>query len=112
MTAGTTPPLHVLRGILRHIRSVSKQLKANETVQNPLEKHVLNQYRASQHIGQDEGSHLRKLAFDYFILKRDLVERAKLHELDGGAEIKLSPRELSRLAAARAGLQLPETVPV
>jgi hypothetical protein len=112
MTAGTTPPLHVLRGILRHIRSVSKQAKTNVTGPNPLGKHVLRQYRSSQHVGQDEGSHLRKVAYDYFVLKRDLVERAKLHELDGGAEIKLSPRELSRRAAARAGLQLPETVPL
>ena len=109
MTAGTTPPLHVLRGIIRHIRSVSKQTKVNMNGQNPLEKHVLSQYRSSQHVGQDEGAYLRKVAYDYWILKQDLVERARLHELDGGAEVKLSPKELSRRAAARAGLQLPET---
>jgi hypothetical protein len=37
----------------------------------------------------------------------DLKERARLHELDQGADEKLSPKELSRRAAARAGLQLP-----
>jgi hypothetical protein len=30
-----------------------------------------------------------------------------LYELDAGAEKKLSPKEMSRRAAARAGLQLP-----
>ncbi len=48
------------------------------------------------------------MAYNFHILKKDLKERGRLHELDGGAEVKLSPKELSRRAAARAGLQLPE----
>lgn len=42
------------------------------------------------------------------MLKADLVERARLHEIDAGADTKLSPMELSKRAAARAGLQLPK----
>jgi len=51
---------------------------------------------------------LRKIAYDYLNLKQDLTERGRLHDLDAGAEEKLSPKELSRRAAARAGLQLPK----
>ena len=50
----------------------------------------------------------RRIAYDFFILRKDLTERARLHELDQGADEKLSPKELSRRAAARAGLQLPK----
>lgn len=50
----------------------------------------------------------RQMAYEYFVLKQDLTERARLHELDQGADEKLSPKELSRRAAARAGLQLPK----
>ena len=51
---------------------------------------------------------LRNMAHDFYVLQSDLAERARLHELDAGADIKLSPKELSRRAAARAGLQLPD----
>lgn len=50
---------------------------------------------------------LRTMAYDFYTLQSDLAERARLHELDAGADVKLSPKELSRRAAARAGLQLP-----
>ena len=50
----------------------------------------------------------RNMAYDFYVLQSDLAERARLHELDAGADVKLSPKELSRRAAARAGLQLPD----
>lgn len=51
------------------------------------------------------------MAYDFYTLQADLFERARLHELDAGADVKLSPKELSRRAAARAGLQLPNLNP-
>ena len=115
-----TPPLHVLRSIIRHIRSAPKQSFPKESsninegvpssIRNKLEEHVLNQYRASKDLSPTSAKAIqkRKMAYNFHILKKDLRERGRLHELDGGAEIKLSPKELSRRAAARAGLQLPE----
>jgi hypothetical protein len=51
---------------------------------------------------------LHKMAVNFYQLHSDLKERGRLYELDTGAEVVLSPREMSRRAAARAGLQLPE----
>lgn len=51
------------------------------------------------------------LAENYLTLRNDLDERKRLQWLDAGVETKLSPREMSRRAAARAGLQLPDLDP-
>lgn len=53
----------------------------------------------------------QKLAYEYYTLRNDLAERSRLQQLDRGADVQLSPRELSRRAAARAGLQLPNLDP-
>jgi len=118
MTAATTPPIHVLRGILRHIKKTapsssttaaatsSSQSSSNSGNELSLSEHVISQYRQSIS-AVAAAPNLRKVAYDYLNLKKDLTERARLHELDSGADVKLSPRELSRRAAARAGLQLP-----
>lgn len=133
MTAATTPPLHVLRGILRHFKPTPSQTNtpaaatassspsAPSSSQSPppspptsqpqsLQQHILLQYRTHRSLPprSPKAHALRTLAYDYYILKKDLKERARLYELDAGAEDKLSPRELSRRAAARAGLQLPQ----
>ena len=124
MTAGKTPPLHVLRRIIRHIRSAPKQeipksplstaTSINDSQptttndENPLIKQVMSQYRAAQNLSPSEAALYRKMAYDFSILKQDLRERGELHKLDGGVEVKLSPKEMSRLAAHRAGLELPE----
>jgi hypothetical protein len=50
---------------------------------------------------------LRKVAYDFYTLQKDLAERARLYEMDMGAEKVLSPKQLSQRAAARSGLQLP-----
>ena len=116
MTAASTPPIHVLRGILRHIKKTAPSSsttaaaatsQSNSSSELSLHQHVISQYRQSISATPQQAQHLRKVAYDYLNLKKDLVERGRLHELDSGADMKLSPRELSRRAAARAGLQLP-----
>mmetsp|Transcript_23604 Transcript_23604/g.27849 ORF Transcript_23604/g.27849 Transcript_23604/m.27849 type:complete len:133 (-) Transcript_23604:361-759(-) len=122
-------PIHVLRGILRQIKSAPKQslpssilkdsqLKASALKQsdanksshyaNPIQEKVMALYRSSMVVPSAQAESLRKMAHDFHVLKRDLRERGKLHELDGGAEVKLSPKEHTRRAAARAGLLPPE----
>ena len=111
-------PLHVLRGILRSIQvppmvsmtEVRKPIqKGQESTVHHLRQEILQQYRQSKDVScPHEMKRLRKMAYDYYILRNDLKERCRLYELDGGAEVKLSPKELSRRAAARAGLQLPK----
>jgi hypothetical protein len=149
MSAATTPPLHVLRGILRLIKSSStvktsthdgaatttttaavasqsssasastsvtgtglssQSPPSSSTSSSSLYAHVLSQYRQSKFLLPPQSTQQRQIAYDYYILKQDLVERARLHKLDMGADEKLSPRELARRSAARAGLQLPEEV--
>jgi hypothetical protein len=73
-------------------------------------KHVLSEYRAAQHAPKEESQLLQKMAYDILTLKQDLKERGRLHELDGGVEVKLSPKEMSKRAAARAGLSLPTEI--
>jgi hypothetical protein len=107
--AAKPPPLHVLRGILRRLR-VKSDLNTNSN--SAARNYIMEQYRASQSIScQEAGEELRKMAFEYYSLKQDLAERTRLHEIDRGAETKLSPMEMSRRAAARAGLQLPDLNP-
>jgi hypothetical protein len=105
------PPLHVLRGILRRLKI--KTDKVDNTVNpNPMKRYVLSQYRASMTETRPEKVEaLRKMALEYFTLREDIAERSRLHELDTGAEVQLSAREMSRRAAARAGLQLPDLNP-
>lgn len=69
---------------------------------------VLNQFREQQETSLSEQHKRNQIAYDYWKLVSDLSERKILHNLDGGAENKLSPREMSRRSAARAGLSLPE----
>ena len=108
-----TPPLHVLRGILRSFKV--KNDKANESTVRANRKYIIDQYRAasasSSTISSEHAESLRRLAYEYYNLRKDLAERSRLHQLDTGAENQLSPLEMSRRAAARAGLQLPEIHP-
>lgn len=133
LSASSTPPLHVLRGILRHIKSSpshkalaaaspSTSLPASAAAEGgrtsgqdlsevTLRDYVLAEYRKNVSVPPQRGLMLRRIAYDYLVLKDDLTERARLHELDGGADTKLSPAELTRRAAARAGLQVPKLDP-
>ena len=106
--SATTPPIHVLRGILRSLK-VKAEIAQSITTMPATQRYILDQYRESQSISSPEKvKQLRQLAYDYYSLQKDIQERGRLYDLDAGAEEKLSPKELSRRAAARAGLQLPE----
>mmetsp|Transcript_15866 Transcript_15866/g.22597 ORF Transcript_15866/g.22597 Transcript_15866/m.22597 type:complete len:122 (-) Transcript_15866:80-445(-) len=108
---------------LNSIRSILRQLKS-ETSLNPLttsngadsignkfdiSTNFMAQCKIEQKASPNRARLLCKMVKDLDILNKELKERAGLYELDGGAENKLSPKELSRRAAARAGLELPET---
>mmetsp|Transcript_10238 Transcript_10238/g.12301 ORF Transcript_10238/g.12301 Transcript_10238/m.12301 type:complete len:112 (-) Transcript_10238:58-393(-) len=108
MTASKTAPIHVLRSILRHLKTSPD---INVESHKVTRAYVMEQYRSSVSISEDRATVLRKLAYDYSQLQKDLAERARLHDLDTGADNKLTPKELSRRAAARAGLQLPKLDP-
>ena len=116
VTTATTKPLHVLRGLLRTLKrdlpaDLAKKAPSLSTVP-PTRAFVLQQYRASRHVDcPQETAHLRQLAADFLQLQKDLLERKRLYELDAGAEAILTPKEMSRRAAARAGLQIPELDP-
>ena len=118
----STKPLHVLRAILRNLktklpadfagRKQTANAAAAPTAMTTTRDFVLEQYRASRDISsKEEVARLRQLAWDFLALRKDLQEREKLYELDSGAETMFSPKEMSRRAAARAGLQLPDLDP-
>jgi CMP-2-keto-3-deoxyoctulosonic acid synthetase len=110
MVATKTPPLHVLRGILRRLQ-VENHL-GTKGGRDATRAHVLSQYRQNKTLSAPEQiEQLRKMAYDYLKLKDDLAERERLYKIDTGAEVQLSPKELSRRAAARTGLQLPQLDP-
>ena len=125
------PAKHVLRSILRSLRVNTAELPAAQQQQpqpgsRSTIKYVLDQYRSDKDERNESNDttenvvttantlrdqELRKMAYEYMILRRDIEERSRLQKLDTGAENKLSPREMSRRAAARAGLELPKLNP-
>ena len=113
MSATKTPPIHVLRGLLRHAKSAREVDKSTAVFKSsPTRDFILDQFRVSKDLTDSQDiQRRRKLAFDFLTLKQDLAERERLQKLDSGAEVKLSPKEMSRRAAARAGLQLPNLNP-
>jgi hypothetical protein len=125
-TSQGIPPLHVLRGILRRLKVQIDPIKnnnhaatntnANTTSANkccPIRKFVLNQYRAAKDemTSPAKVQQWQRMAEEYYNLRNDITERSRLYQLDTGAEMQLSVKELSRRAAARAGLQLPDLNP-
>ena len=111
-------PLHVLRGILRLSKSpplpqeLAKKGATPEPFPNALQRFVLEHYRNHQEESCEKTrTLLRQTALNYYHMKKDLVERGRLYKLDTGAEVQLSGKEMSRRAAARAGLQLPKLSP-
>ena len=118
-SASKLPTRHVLRGILRHLNkqppaSTTTTESQTEQILTTTQSFVLEKFRSSSSSTSPSSSQSsllfakEKLARDYFMLKTDLAERERLQKLDTGAELQLSPKEMSRRAAARAGLQLPE----
>ncbi|KAL3943179.1 MAG: hypothetical protein SGBAC_002740 [Bacillariaceae sp.] len=113
MSAAKTPPIHVLRGLLRHVKSVGERDASKVVLKtSPTRDFILSQFRTGKDLtDSEEIQRRRKLAFDFLTLKQNLAERERLHKIDTGVEVKLSPQEMSRRAAARAGLQLPDLSP-
>jgi len=108
--------IHILRGILRLSRSppLPKEMLKRGPMESPnaLQRFVLERYRENQSQPCEKTrALLNQTAINYYELKKDLVERARLYKLDTGAEVQLGGAEMSRRAAARAGLQLPKLDP-
>ena len=133
MSSSNIPP--VLRGILRRLRvnktdhtskPSSSQIIDNRTT-SATRKYVLNWYRRelvdhnnnnnnnannNNNNNKKEEEKLHKLlANEYLSLRENIDERTRLQQLDAGAEKQFSPKEMSRRAAARAGLQMPDLNP-
>jgi hypothetical protein len=126
MSSSNIPP--VLRGILRRLRvnktdhlskPSSSQIIDNDTT-SATRKYVLNWYRRESVDHNDNNANnnnkgeekLHKLlANEYLSLRENIDERTRLQQLDAGAEKQFSPKEMSRRAAARAGLQMPDLDP-
>ena len=112
-----TKPIHVLRSLLRQLKTglpkdATAAAQATTTTSGPTQAFVLEQYRAHQRIEcQNEASRLRQLAAEFLVLRSDINAREHLYDLDASAETVLSPQEMSRRAAARAGLALPDLDP-
>jgi len=127
MSASNIRPDHVLRGILRRLRinkadlpKKSSLLQMNNDTTSATRNYVLNRYRDSRSdddnnnnntANKNQNHHNLSLAYEYMTLLQNIDERKRLQQLDSGVEKKLSPKEMSRRAAARAGLRLPELNP-
>ena len=114
-------PLHVLRGIFRTLKTplLSEDLvrkstapsvnRSNKVRINETTAFLIRQYRMAETLTSDvEREKMRKMATEFYQLRRDVAARGELYALDAGADQVLTPHETSRRAAARAGLQLPE----
>jgi hypothetical protein len=110
-------PHHALRRLLRLVKTppLAKELllKHSSTQQhhnNNIRTLISQEYRSRSQATtiSFQGKRLSNLACRYQELLGNLQERQRLYDLDKGAEERLSPKELSRRAAARAGLQLPD----
>lgn len=97
-------PRHVVRSILQRLRNKVELVQGGDT-SAPVRQFVLEKSRtAASEQWTEFGQHYNQLL-------EDLQERKRLFKLDTSAENKLSPKEMSRRAAARAGLQLPKLDP-
>ena len=112
-------PRHVARSLLRLVKTPllpKELLQKNATTQadhnNNIRSLVVQEFRSRAVLQKDTANSAKKtavLAARYHELLENLRKRQELYDLDRGAEEQFTPRELSRRAAARAGLQLPDT---
>lgn len=99
-----TKPIHTLRSLLRLTKTpaLPKELlrkQQSPPLENTVQTFLLQQFK------QNTASY--RLLETYHQLQKDIAERGRLYELDTGAEVVLSPKELTRRAAARVGLDVP-----
>lgn len=105
-----TSPRHVLRSILQRLKN-RVDLVGGDSSSSTTRQFVLQRSRRAAAADGDSlqaSSSLHALAQSYATLLADLKERERLYRLDTGAENQLTPKEMSRRAAARSGLLLPE----
>ena len=100
--------LHVVRSILRRLKTKVDLLGGKDS--SAPTREFVRQFVRQQRDNDDDVDRLRSFGQEYDQLLGDLMERKRLLDLDTGAEVVLSPKEMSRRAAARAGLQLPQQV--
>lgn len=93
-------PRHVVRSILQGLRNDVKLVGGDSSA--PTRQFALSK-------GRDAS--MQEFSKHYSALLADLKERQRLYRIDTGAENKLSPQEMSRRSAARAGLALPQLNP-
>ena len=136
MTTTPSKPIHVLRSLLRHLKTgqaktttaapaapATTTKTATASLLSPTQSFVLQQYRAHRQSiiktaggscnekEEQEVVRLKQLVDDVLVLQRELRAREELYQMDASAETALTPMEMSRRAAARAGLQLPDLNP-
>jgi hypothetical protein len=103
--------LQLVRKIVRKLRTNVALLgeggRGGDSSAKTTRQYVLTKTRhaASESSSSDS---LHKLGESYAKLLEDLRERERLLRLDTGVENKLTPKEMSRRAAARSGLLLPD----
>lgn len=105
-TVTTTPNNNYNRNSNKHIKSRS----------NPTTSYLIQIYRKQQmKDNNDTTTNSQQLlvlqtniAMNTLRLRTDMMERIKLQSLDAGVEEVLTPKEMSRRAAARAGLYMPK----
>ena len=118
-TMTSRQPRHVLRSLLRLVKTPplpKELLQKNATTQshhiNNIRSLVVQEFRSRSALDSDTANSAAKkmtlLSSRYLELLENLEKRQQLYDLDRGAEEQFTPKELSRRAAARAGLQLPE----
>ena len=107
MATGTSPRLHVVRQLLRLLKTPRLPDQVLRKVKQPLPRYNACQLYLLQLTRQDNNV-VPQLAANYLQLQEDLAHRARLYQLDTSTEQVLTPQEMSRRAAARAGLQLPK----
>jgi 3'-phosphoadenosine 5'-phosphosulfate sulfotransferase (PAPS reductase)/FAD synthetase len=97
-----TPPL------APHLQSkVINKEKTTAARYNAIQSFVLKTVREKSQQSSSNNSNQFLLLQRFHALQKDLHARAELYAMDTGAENQLDAKEMSRRAAARAGLQLP-----
>jgi hypothetical protein len=83
---------------------ISNKVRSNSHMRFLMEQYRMNRYEKAVPVQE----RLRQVAYDTYQLRSDIYECTVLQSLDTGAEEMLTPKEMSRRAAAWAGLYIPD----
>jgi hypothetical protein len=103
--------IRLVRKIVRKLRTNVALLGEGRSADSSIKttrQFIFAKTRNSVSESSSKSDSLLKLGENYAKLLEDLKERERLLRLDTGVENKLSPKEMSRRAAARSGLLLPD----